>query len=304
MMTDTKTLPPDTDKQPPQPKTKRLDMSGTQLVGGAFAAMTAAVIGAQLGVAGTVLGAAIGSVVAGTAGSLYTASLKHTQTKIAAAFIGRVGDTPVRITSDDRTTDDRTTVDGWHAITQPTAAAAAPASPDPVATAAEIDPAGGPAARGPWKPILVATVAVFLLAIAGITAFELLTGQPVSGGQGTTISQVGDGHSGGSDTPRQVPATDTSTTEPTTEPSAPPSTEPSTEPSSEASQVTEPSTAPSTRTQPSTSSESSASSEPTATPAPSTAETRKNKGRSAGQVPRTASATSSANRIRPARSPP
>ena len=98
MMTDTKTLPPDTDEQPPQPKTKRLDMSGTQLVGGALAAMTAAVIGAQLGVAGTVLGAAIGSVVAGTAGSLYTASLKHTKTKIASAFIGRVGDTPVQIT--------------------------------------------------------------------------------------------------------------------------------------------------------------------------------------------------------------
>ena len=106
MMTDTKTLPPDTDEQPPQPKTKRLDMSGTQLVGGAFAAMTAAVIGAQLGVAGTVLGAAIGSVVAGTAGSLYTASLKHTQTKIASAFIGRVGDTPVQITTTDRTPDE------------------------------------------------------------------------------------------------------------------------------------------------------------------------------------------------------
>ena len=274
MMTDTKTLPPDTDEQPPQPKTKRLDMSGTQLVGGAFAAMTAAVIGAQLGVAGTVLGAAIGSVVAGTAGSLYTASLKHTQTKIASAFIGRVGDTPVQITTTDRTPDERTpdersTVDGWHAVTQP-AAAVAPPSPDPVATAAEIDPAGGPAAQGPWKPILVATVAVFLLAIAGITAFELITGQSVSGGQGTTISQVGDGRSGGSDTPRQAPSTDTST-EPTTEPSAPPSTEPSTEPSSEPSQVTEPTTAPSTRTQPSTSSEPSASSEPTATPAPSTA---------------------------------
>ena len=269
MMTDTKTLPPDTDKQPPQPKTKRLDMSGTQLVGGAFAAMTAAVIGAQLGVAGTVLGAAIGSVVAGTAGSLYTASLKHTQTKIAAAFIGRVGDTPVQITTTDRIPDDRSTVDGWHAVTQPIAAVAPP-SPDPVATAAEIDPAAGPAARGPWKPILVATVAVFLLAIAGITTFELLTGQSVSGGQGTTITQVGDGRSGGSDTPRQVPSTDTST-EPTTEPSAPPSTEPSTEPSSEPGQVTEPTTAPSTRTQPSTSSEPSASSEPTTTPAPSTA---------------------------------
>ncbi len=271
MMTDTKTLPPDTDKQPPQPKTKRLDISGTQLVGGAFAAMTAAVIGAQLGVAGTVLGAAIGSVVAGTAGSLYTASLKHTQTKIASAFIGRVGDTPVQITTtdripDERTPGDRSTVDGWHAVTQPVAAVAPP-SPEPVATAAEIDPAGRPAARGPWKPILVATVAVFLLAIAGITAFELITGQSVSGGQGTTISQVGDGRSGGSDTPRQDPSTDTSTTEPTTEPSAPPSTEPSSEPG----QVTEPTTAPSTRTQPSTSSEPSASSKPTATPAPSTA---------------------------------
>ncbi|HEY5845819.1 MAG TPA: hypothetical protein VIT42_03400 [Microlunatus sp.] len=261
MMTDPKTVPPDTDEQPPQPKTKRLDMSGTQLVGGALAAMTAAVIGAQLGVAGTVFGAAIGSVVAGTAGSLYTASLKHTQTKIAAAFIGRVGDTPVQITTTDRTTDERTTVDGWHAVTQP-AAAVAPPSPDPVATAAEIDPAGGPAAQGPWKPILVATVAVFLLAIAGITAVEVITGQSVSGGQGTTISQVGDGRS---DTPRQVPATDT-TSEPTTEPSAPPSTEPSSGPG----QVTEPTTAPSTHTQPSTSNEPSASSEPTATPAPST----------------------------------
>ena len=237
MMTDAKTLPPDTDKQPPQPKTKRLDMSGTQLVGGAFAAMTAAVIGAQLGVAGTVLGAAIGSVVAGTAGSLYTASLKHTQTKIAAAFIGRVGDTPVQITSTERIPDDRSTVDGWHAITQPMAAVA-PASPDPVATAAEIDPAGGPAARGPWKPILVATVAVFLLAIAGITAFELLTGQSVSGGQGTTISQVGDGRSGGSDTPRQVPSTDTSTSRP---PSPRPHRAPRPAPNRRANQVRSPS---------------------------------------------------------------
>jgi hypothetical protein len=167
-------------------------------------------------------------VVAGTAGSLYTASLKHTHTKVASAFIGRVGDTPVQITTTDRTSDGRTpddhsTVDGWHAVTQP-AAVVAPPSTDPVVTAAEIDPADGPATQGPWKPILVATVAVFLLAIAGITAFELITGQSVSGGQGTTVSQVGDGRSGGSDTPRPVPSTDTSTG-PTTQPSGSPSTE-------------------------------------------------------------------------------
>lgn len=44
MMTDPKASPADTDNQPPERKTKRLDMSGTQLVGGALAAMTAAVI--------------------------------------------------------------------------------------------------------------------------------------------------------------------------------------------------------------------------------------------------------------------
>ena len=54
-MTDTKTLTRPTPEQPPEPKTPRLEMSATQLVGGALAAMTAAVIGAQLGVAGTVL---------------------------------------------------------------------------------------------------------------------------------------------------------------------------------------------------------------------------------------------------------
>ena len=156
MMTDTKTLPPDTDEQPPQPKTKRLDMSGTQLVGGAFAAMTAAVIGAQLGVAGTVLGAAIGSVVAGTAGSLYTASLKHTQTKIAAAFIGRVGDTPVQITSNERIPDERSTVDGWHAVTQPTRRRSLRPPPTrwprpPRSTRPAVPPHEGPGSRS-WSP--------------------------------------------------------------------------------------------------------------------------------------------------------
>ena len=230
MMTDPKTSPADTDEQPPERKTKRLDMSGTQLVGGALAAMTAAVIGAQLGVAGTVLGAAIGSVVAGTAGSLYTASLKHTQNKIASAFVGRVGTTPsdhIRL----QRQRGRRLAGGHHAE-----AAVAPPSSNPVATSAEIDQAGRPAPRWPWKPILISTAAVFLLAIAGITVFELITGQSLSGGQGTTITQVGEDRTGGTDTPSPSPSTETST-EPTTEPSDQPSTEPSTAPSGEENQV-------------------------------------------------------------------
>ena len=205
-MTDTKTVTRPTPEQPPEPKTPRLEMSATQLVGGALAAMTAAVIGAQLGVAGTVLGAAIGSVVAGAAGSLYTASLKHTKDKLASAFVGRVGETDVEVT----TVSTSTEVDGWTTVTQPTAAVA-PASPDPVATAAEVDSAGRPVSRWPWKPILVSTAAVFLLAIAGITGFELVSGQSVSGGEGTTITQVSEGRSGGTDTPTQAPSSSTST---------------------------------------------------------------------------------------------
>ena len=214
MMTDTKTVPPETDKQPPQPKTTRLDMSGTQLVGGALAAMTAAVIGAQLGVAGTVLGAAIGSVVAGTAGSLYTASLKHTQTKIASAFIGRVGDTPVQITSTDRTPDahPRRAQHGRRlARRHPAGGGGRSALPRPGGHGRRDRPGGrsrrtrtleaDPGRHGGCLP-------------AGDRRHHRLRadhGQPVSGGQGTTISQVGDGRSGGSDTPRPVPSTDTST---------------------------------------------------------------------------------------------
>ncbi len=121
---------------------------------------------------------------------------KHTKDKLASAFVGRVGGTDVELT----TVSTGTEVDGWATATQPTAAVAPP-SPDPVATAAEVDRAGRPVSRWPWKPILVSAAAVFLLAIAGITAFELISGQSVSGGEGTTITQVGEGRSGGADTP-------------------------------------------------------------------------------------------------------
>ena len=260
-MTDTKTLTRPSPDQPAEPKTPRFEMSATQLIGGALAAMTAAVIGAQLGVAGTVLGAAIGSLVAGAAGSLYTASLKHTRDKLASAFVGRVGETDVEVTTVSTTTE----VDGWTTVIQPSAAVA-PASPDPVATAAEVDGAGRPVSRWPWKPILVSTAAVFLLAIAGITGFELISGQSVSGGEGTTITQVSESRSGGTDTPTQAPSSSTST-EPTPEPSATPGARTSTEPSSEPSQSVEPSTEPSQSADPST------STEPTPSATPSTAST-------------------------------
>jgi hypothetical protein len=268
-MTDTKTLnrdtsvDPTTDK-PAEPK-RLLDLSATQLVGGALAAMTSAVIGARLGVAGTILGAAIGSIVAGVAGSLYTASLTHTRARLTSAFVGRVGDTRVEVAT---VSDDTTERDGWHWDTEATtvrpSAAVAPPSPDPVAAEAVLDVAGTPARRLPWRAILVSTAAVFFIALAGITGFELVSGQAVSGGEGTTLTQVSEGRSGGSDTaPSQAPSV-TPSTDASTDPSSTPSV--SSEPSSSA--TTEPSSTPGASTDPS--GEPSQSSDPSASAQPST----------------------------------
>jgi hypothetical protein len=269
-MTDTKTLNRETPAEKPsdkptEPKPRLVEMSASQLAGGALAAMTAAVIGAQLGVAGTVLGAAIGSIVAGVAGSLYTASLKTTKDKIASAFVGRVGDTPVEVAT---VSDDTAEIDGWDSDTAAKPAAAmAPPSADPVATSAEVDQAGKPTARLPWKPILVSAAAVFLLAIAGITGFELISGQSVSGGEGTTITQVSEGRSGSSDTPSETPSSDTST-EPSAEASTQPSTEPSVAPST-STETSEPTTE--STSEPTTTAEPSSSSEPSSTETPTPA---------------------------------
>src|SRR5262245_66123572 len=69
-----------------QSKAKALDLSIPQIVGGALAAMTAAALGAQLSVAGTLVGAALASIIAAVAGSLYTASIRHTRDKVKTVF--------------------------------------------------------------------------------------------------------------------------------------------------------------------------------------------------------------------------
>jgi len=282
-MTDTKTLIRDATPAPPPERTKLLDISAIQLVGGALAAMTSAVIGARLGVAGTVIGAAIGSLVAGVAGSLYTASLKHGKDRLSSALVGKVGDTPVGLStvSDDRLVPDQNRVPdptvvsdrnrlgppaagswSWDPTAEP--AAVAPASSDPVAADVVVDRHGQTVKRWPWKAILVSTAAVFLLAIAGITAFELVSGQSVSGGEGTTVSQVREGSGGSRTDPEQAP-TSTTPSESSTTPSSEPSV--SSEPHSTAS--SEPSSEPSASSQPSESTDPSTSSEPRTSAPPS-----------------------------------
>lgn len=242
-----------------EPKPKLLDLSPVQLTGGALAAMTSAVVGARLGVAGTVLGAAVGSIVAGVAGTLYTASLRRTKDKISSVIVSKTDDTEVEIvpvsSGPDAVADPdastRTTINDTRTLQLPLAADPA----GPLATV--VDPTGPaqPKRRRPWKTVLVSTAAVFALAFAAITTFEILTGHAISGGQGTTITQVSEGRSSGTDKPSKAPATAPSSQtsdEPTTSPAT---SEPTSEPTTEAPATTEPtqSPVPSTTDNPSTS---------------------------------------------------
>jgi hypothetical protein len=175
----TSTNPPSTPNQPPgaatpEPKAKKIDLSLSQTLGGALAAMTAATIGSRLGVAGTIVGAALASIIAGVATTLYTASLRTTREKVQTVWSGRIAgtNTPASV---DLTTEQANTAE-QAPVWEPTEAAA-PAAPRP-------------RRELPWKRMVVGALAVFAIAAVALTGFELLSGSALSGGQGTTIQQV------------------------------------------------------------------------------------------------------------------
>jgi hypothetical protein len=162
-----------------QPKAKALDLSVTQIVGGALAAMTAAALGAQLSAAGTLVGAALASIIAAVGGSLYTASIRRTRDKVKTVFwTGQPNEV------DEPTVIDIVADDEGH-ITGQRSHLVAP------------EPSGEPSPpRRPklnWKRVAVAALAAFGIAAVALTTFELVTGHALSGGEGTTIQQVREG---------------------------------------------------------------------------------------------------------------
>ena len=251
--------------EPVEDKKKVFDLSLTQVAGGALAAMTAAALGSTLGVAGTIAGAALASVVAGVAGSLYTASLRTGHEKVRTVFRGQSTD----------------------------AASAPPAPVDPATTMTAIrgraidetqvfpawDPlplentgrrsgaankksAGKKAAGGifPWRRAVAVSLSVFALAAVLITGYERVSGQPLSGGTGTTVSQVGNDTSAGSG--KGTKTTPSSTPTPSGTPSASAS-----KPAASTSPAV--GTAPSAPESAQTPSPSASESAPEATPTPS-----------------------------------
>lgn len=158
-----------------QAETKqKLDLNLTQVAGAALAAVTTAVVGSELGTAGTLIGAAGASVISTVGTAVYRTSLERSRQRVRSLA---------------------------HRPRPSTASAHKADSPNadlPMADLSMADlPKAEPSHRSRrstalrWGAVIVGSVGAFLLAMAVITGFEWADGQTVGGnGKGTTIGQV------------------------------------------------------------------------------------------------------------------
>ncbi|MCW2867699.1 MAG: hypothetical protein JWR20_1887 [Marmoricola sp.] len=209
------------------PRATRLELSPAQVVGSALAAVSSAFFASWAGTAGTLIGVAVGSVIATVGATTYTWWLRRTQeavrrraalvrqTTLAANGLPRtVSIGPLRRR------------DGDPAATRQQDALAHDArSARDAEDARDLqDDASGGRWAWPWKKVLLTSVAVMVLATAVITGFETLTGRTFASytGNGGSGSTVGNVLHGGSSTRPTSPATPEGT--PASTPTPTPST--------------------------------------------------------------------------------
>ncbi|MEU7904450.1 hypothetical protein [Actinoplanes sp. NPDC049118] len=192
----------------------------SKVIAGTLAAVTAAVIGSFLGVAGTLAGAAVASVVGSLGTEIYQRSLNR-----GAKRLGAIAPTFVKVPA---------------AVgTPPVAAATKQESPSHT-----VPPRGNIR----WRHVAAAAAALFVLAMGSLTMFELMTGRSVASTVGTTSSSttsVGSIFGRDSKKPAVTPSPDGSqapAVDPT--PTGPAGEAPATEPTPDA--TTEPTADPTT----------------------------------------------------------
>src|SRR4051812_11718881 len=161
---------------PDQPK--KASLSAAQVAGSALAAVSSAVVASFFGVAGTLIGAALASVITTVSAALYTESLRKTNERLRR-------------------------VRGQRGV--------APAAPvaEPRALPTRLDPRRAPARpQLRWARIGACAAAVFLVAMGIVTGVELIGQQPVSAlvgsssdGGTTTIGALADAASHRDTTP-------------------------------------------------------------------------------------------------------
>lgn len=166
-------------------------MSWFQLAASVLAAVTAAWLASRLGVAGTLVGAALGSAVVTVTSAFYARTLDKGRTLLVTTASGTV-------------IQRRVNEDGEIGETLEQAGEVGPVKG---AEFVEDESKG----RLHWKTIIITTVVVLAMALAAISTYELVTGETLDGSKGTTIGDTFGGTKG-------KPEPSDPTTEPTTEP--------------------------------------------------------------------------------------
>ncbi|MGW4240259.1 hypothetical protein ACWEJP_26195 [Streptomyces sp. NPDC004749] len=213
---------------------RRLDLNLPQVAGSALAAIAAAVLASRLGVYGTVLGAGVVSVVATCGGSVFQHLFRRTGEQIRVVTVqAKPGGRQVVVRSDRNGGGGATSVADPGGSDNPRVPGESPDPGDPyvpvdatrlLRVPRDLNTEYGEATthgarararartrrreRG-WKRPLLAAVGVFVLAMAGVTGFELMSGQGLGGGHATTVGSVVRGGGGGS-VPEDSPAPDPS----------------------------------------------------------------------------------------------
>ncbi len=196
----------DTDKDQP----KGLQLSATQVAAGALASVSSAVVASFFGLAGTLIGAALASVISTVSAALYSSSLQKTNEKLRTARSQLTGRQPP--------------------VADTKVAPATPATPATQVLPAHLDPRRAPARRPRprWTRVAVYAAAVFAMAMGVITGIELIGQKPVSalvGGtqtsQETTIGAITNASSSSDVQQEEEPSSPSSTTAPATGTSAP-----------------------------------------------------------------------------------
>ncbi|MFE4912010.1 hypothetical protein ACFRCX_10680 [Streptomyces sp. NPDC056652] len=160
---------------------ERLELSVPQVAGSALAAVAAAVLASRLGVYGTIVGAGVVSVIATCGGPVFQHLFRRTGEQIREVTVqAKPGGRQLPVRDD---------------------GPGHPPLPDGEFGAATTH---GTRVRG-WKRPLRAAVVVFVLAMVGITGFELAAGRDLSGSGGTTVGYVVRG-GGGDSAPSKDPA--------------------------------------------------------------------------------------------------
>ncbi|MGB3593677.1 MAG: hypothetical protein WA994_05875, partial [Ornithinimicrobium sp.] len=179
----------------------RLEINWFNVVGASLGAVSSAVVLSTLGAAGTLLGAALGSVCITVGGALYAHTMKVTRDRVAAAKI---------LTESRKARPKEKVMAGGSELDS------AQVRPAPVEEPAGEDVHAGAESmtsslKGlPWKRVAALAGALFAITMGIILAFELSTGRAVSTYTGgTSDSSVGTSFSGVVRSAAEIDDTDT-----------------------------------------------------------------------------------------------